>query len=242
MARYPRSMTMLSSTRRRAPKTLREHACAGGFSWSVKLPERGAALGARKPMAQVLVGDGESIAIPVAVARALNASDSPEPESRAELFYRIREAADVCAWARLVDLASRREHSCAEVLGRLRDAGYTPECAERAVERGRDKRILNDMRFADSFARSKAACGWGPLRIERELRNRGVEPSEMPGWPDEYLGEDPAQERALELLRRKRMPEKNAYAKFVRFLASRGYSLAVAKDAARARIDEGQRD
>ena len=64
MARYPRSMTMLSSTRRRAPKTLREYACAGGFSWSVKLPERGAALGARTPMAQVLVGDGESIAIP----------------------------------------------------------------------------------------------------------------------------------------------------------------------------------
>lgn len=218
---------------------------ADGFSWLVRLPERGAALGARKPRATVEIsagGDGfesrspERILVPVAVARALEASDGPEPTCRAELLYRIRERADSCAWTRVVDMASRREHSASEAATRLVRDGYSSACAERAVERAKAARIIDDGRFVDSFVRAKVASGWGPLRIERELSLRGIEVGELPGWPDAYTGEEPATDRAFELLSRRRVPDKNAYPKLVRFLASKGYPLSVAKDAVEKRL------
>ena len=49
---------------------------------------------------------------------------------------------------------------------------------------------------------------------------------------------DDVSARAREALERKRVPEKNAYPKLVRFLVSRGYSLSVAKDAVSARLAE----
>lgn len=228
----------------RADGAPRAHVGEDGFTWSVRYPERSASLGARKPLARIVMGtsgpadaagtesaSGEELAVPVAVARALEASDAPEPTCRAELLFRTRETADSCAWARVVDMASRREHSFAEVVERLRGDGYSEACAERAAARGRDARVIDDRRFADSFVRAKLASGWGQIRIERELSRRGIVPSELAGWPDAYFGDASPEERARELLERRRVPERNAYPKLVRFLASRGYPLSVAKDA-----------
>lgn len=221
------------------------HTGSDGFSWLVRFPERGVALGAKKPRATVEISSGcdeseswapERIHVPVAVARALDASDGPEPTCRAELLYCIRERADACAWARVVDMASRREHSASEAVARLVRDGYSSTCAERAVERAKVARIIDDGRFVDSFVRAKLASGWGPLRIERELSLRGIEVGELPGWPDAYAGDGSTKDRALELLSRRRIPDKNAYPKLVRFLASKGYPLSVAKDAVAERL------
>lgn len=234
---------MPSSTRPRARRVAREpwcHEAANGFSYEIALPERAAAaIGARKPLAKVIPEGSEPICVPVAVARALHGSDVPEPESRAELLYRIRETADACAWARVVDMVSRREYSSTEAIERLRRDGYSAECAARVVERAQRLRVISDARFAESFVRAKVSAGWGPVRIERELSRKGVEPADVPGWPEEFVGAgDDVSARAREALERKRVPEKNAYPKLVRFLVSRGYSLSVAKDAVSARLAE----
>lgn len=222
------------------PRVPWAHEAPSGFSYEIALPERAAAaLGARKPLARVTPAGAESVMVPVAVARALHASDAPEPASRAELLFRIRETAYACAWARVVDMVSRREYSSQEATDRLRRDGYTSECAERAVSRARELRVINDARFAESFVRAKASAGWGPVRIERELSRRGVEASDVPGWPEEFFGAgDDVLARATEAIASRRVPEKNAYAKLVRFLVSRGYPLSVAKDAVAARLAE----
>ena len=223
-----------------------KHICAHGFSWTTLYPDRTAAvLGERRPLATITVsgetltgGQLEPFEVPIAVARNLDASNAPEPTSSAELLARVREAADACAWSRIVAMASRREHSSLEVARRLERDGYGPACVEGAVEHARNAGIVSDERFADSFVRAKLGAGWGPMRIERELSMRGVEPRELDGWPDEYLGDKGGVERAREVLRSRSVPTTNAYPKLVRFLASRGYSLAEASEATRARLDE----
>ena len=206
-----------------------EHVAPSGFSWTLTYPERGSVIGQRKPLARIDVDGHEPLHVPVAVARRLELSEEVEPCGRAELLYRIRGAAEACAWQRVIDMASRREYSSKEAADKLRFDGYSASCADAVVAKAQEKRIINDSRFAESFVRMKLASGWGPMRLERELRQRGVELQDVPGWPEEFLGDDSVEERARELIATKRVPEKNAYEKLVRFLASRGYPLGVAK-------------
>lgn len=193
-------------------------------------------------MAEVRFGDGDALGVPVAVARALESSveESGEPSSRAELLWRIRESADACAWARVVDMASRREYSTKEACDRLRRDGYASACVERVVARAVESRVIDDARFADAFVRGRLAQGWGPVRVERELALRGVEASEVPGWPDGYFAADgggSVMERARTVLARRPVPERNAYPKLLRFLVSRGFPSAVARDVVVERLD-----
>lgn len=233
-----------SKTKQNAPEDLtREHSSLSGFEWSCKLPERSSApLGSYKPRAQILCEGYEPYHIPVAVAKKLEQQikkgECQEPESHAELLYLIRTASDKLALQRVADMVSRREYSSYEAAQRLERDGYSKACAERCVERAQELGIIDNKRFADSFIRSKVYMGWGPLRIERELSSKGIDPSAVGSWPEDYLGSESLTEAATELLRTKRIPEKNAYEKLVRFLVTRGYPLGVAKACVCSRLDE----
>lgn len=228
------------AAKRRDPRI---HEGPSGFTWHVELPERASApMGARKPLARIVVSEGEGLQVPVAVARRLDAMDDVAWGSRAELLYHVGEVSDACCWEKLVDLVSRRDYSTSEMASRLVREGYSRARAEGRVEYACELKIMSDARFAEYFIRAKVAAGWGPVRIERELSRRGIEASEVAGWPEAFLEQDDVSERASKLLARKAVPEKNAYAKFVRFLVSRGYPMAIAKEAALDRIhgDEGE--
>lgn len=226
----------LASTR--GPRT---HEGPSGFTWTLSFPERAvAAMGARKPQARIDVEGADPLFVPVVVARKLDTGDAPEPGSRAELLYTIRTLADECAWAKLVDLVSRRDYSAQEARERLVREGFSSACAQRVVERGTASRIVNDARFAEYFIRAKVSAGWGPMRIERELSRRGVTVSDVPGWPEEFFGDEGPEQRARELLERKAIPASNAYPKLVRFLASRGYPLSVAKAVVSERLAQDE--
>ena len=204
-----------------------EHHASSGFCWSATYPDRAAALGQRKPKVIVASEGFDDLYIPVPVARKLESADSQEPQSHAELMYMIRELGDTCAWERLVDMVSRREYSSKEAEDKLVRDGFTRDCARRAIEKAITLRIINDERFAGSFIRMKLSAGWGLVRIERELAHRGVTLSDVAGWPEEFLDDESPEDRALELLERRRIPEKNPYQKLVRFLCSKGYPISV---------------
>lgn len=224
--------------RRARSKEPREHLSAG-LAWHVTLPDRTqATLGAGKPLATVEVTDQQAwqTRVPLSVARALDAHGGPEPECLAMLEQLISETARSCSRTRLVDMLSRREYSCAEASERLRRDGFAPQCVEDAVAWARKGHLIDDGRFADSFVRSKRAAGWGALRIERELRRRGVEPASVAAL--EQLDAQGERDRALEALRSRHIPERNAFPKLVRHLLGRGYSLDVAKQAACERLEE----
>ncbi len=79
----------------------------------------------------------------------------------------IREAA--------LRLLARREHSVAELSRKLLQRGWPEPEAEATIARLAAENLQSDQRFAESYARSRAARHYGPLRIRAELAERGID-------------------------------------------------------------------
>ena len=87
-------------------------------------------------------------------------SREPDPDTRA------RNSA--------MRLLGRREHSRAELRGKLVGRGFENDSVEELLQGLEDQDLLSDERFAMSLIASRAETGYGPKRIDLELRNRGV--------------------------------------------------------------------
>lgn len=217
------------------------------FSWDVELPERGSAsLGGRRPLATLVICSEshgqERIPISKAVGRRLVSlleSDGEQPSGRSELLYRVRAISLELARSKAEDLLNRRDYSSSELAAKLREAGYHPSVADEVVARFVEVGLLDDGRFAELFARSKSAAGWGRIKIERELARRGVDATQLEGWPSGYLEEDES-EMAFALASRRRLSGKNDFQKLVRFLCGRGFPMGVAMDAAKRVLAEAE--
>jgi regulatory protein len=121
---------------------------------------------------------------------------------------------------------SRREHSRAELVQKLRQRGFEREAVTDVVERLASQGWVSDERFARELVRVRAASGYGPLRILAELRRRGV-PEEAAEAVLETQAEDWA--GRAEQARRKRFGTAAAndfreLARQVRFLERRGFA------------------
>lgn len=217
------------------------------ISLEVVRPNKKTRMGGLRPRGEVVLFPGEDREerhqVPAAVARAMApkvASGEIDPTSRAEALYEIGQAARSCAARRLEDLLNRRDYAVGEAKAKLVDDGYAPSTIDDVIERAQRGRLLDDKRFADVFIRSKISAGWGSGRIERELSRRGVDVREISGWPEDYLDAGEEHGRAYELASRRRLTGKNDYAKIVRFLVGRGFSMRDATDAAKRVLAEAR--
>ncbi|MGE4406099.1 recombination regulator RecX [Pseudomonas sp.] len=73
-----------------------------------------------------------------------------------------------------MDLLARREHGRVELSRKLRQRGAPPELIEQALDRLCEQGLLSELRYLESFVRSRASAGYGPLRIREELAQRGL--------------------------------------------------------------------
>jgi regulatory protein len=71
-------------------------------------------------------------------------------------------------------LLARREHSVFELHHKLRHRGFAPAVIDAVFQQLVAEDWLNDNRYAEVYAHSRADKGYGPLRIQRELGERGV--------------------------------------------------------------------
>ena len=79
------------------------------------------------------------------------------------------------AFNRAVKFLSYRARSVAEVRAKLAQLGFSRDTAEGAVKKLRALKLLNDGTFARAWASSRVeGRGYGPLRVERELRQKGI--------------------------------------------------------------------
>jgi len=76
--------------------------------------------------------------------------------------------------AKAMELLARREHSRLELRQKLLQRGYSPELIDPVLEQLIEERLLDEGRYAEIYACGRADKGYGPLRIARELRERGV--------------------------------------------------------------------
>ena len=125
-------------------------------------------------------------------------------------------------------LLAGREHSSSELRRKLLDRGCESAAVERILAGLREKRLLSDERFAESYVEQRVGKGYGPLRIRAELRERGIEGPLI----DRLLALDDADwlERLAEIHKKKfgsRPPGTRAeLARQARFLEYRGFSTS----------------
>lgn len=82
---------------------------------------------------------------------------------------------------RAMDMLARREHSGEELVNKLRNKGADVDVARTVVDRLRDENLVSDERFAESLVIARRHRGRGPVRIRRELEEKGVAESLIDG-------------------------------------------------------------
>ena len=125
---------------------------------------------------------------------------------------------------RAVRLLARREHSRAELLRKLEQAGFLREEIAPLLDEFEEKNWLSDRRFAESWVADHRARA-GSVKLAYDLRQRGVSDAVIEavlnGTRDSEL------ERAREVWQKKfGIPAIDAseQARQIRFLQSRGFS------------------
>jgi regulatory protein len=73
-----------------------------------------------------------------------------------------------------LNLLARREHSRLEMQYKLSRRGYGPTVIDAVLEWLMAEELLNEHRYAELYAHSRADKGYGPVRIRQELCERGV--------------------------------------------------------------------
>ena len=144
------------------------------------------------------------------------ATSDPDPADTAK----VRKTA--------LNLLARREHSTLELKEKLIRRDFAPGRIEQVLESLAQDGLLSDERFAEAFVATRVRRGQGPLRIRRELDQRGVAAALAARHLDAY------RDAWLEIAsnaRRKRFgvePRRDytERARQARFLQYRGFSTA----------------
>ena len=133
-------------------------------------------------------------------------------------------------WNKSLDILSRREHSVSELRNKLIRFNPDPNDLKEVIERLITSNFLDDKRFASAFIRSKAESGYGPNYISQYLTKKGI-PSDKYDiysleidWEDKCLAQFNKKRRNKEI----NFKEKE---KILRFLAYRGFSYEIIKNA-----------
>lgn len=136
-----------------------------------------------------------------------------------------------------MDLQARREHSVAELqqklLSHARKKELNTELIVAVIDELQAEGLVSDERFTEAFVHYRKNNGYGPRRIQTELRERGVDEKIQATYLDFA---DPQWLKQVELVRRKRfgdsMPEDyKERARQARFLQYRGFTTDQARRA-----------
>ncbi|MCP3679940.1 MAG: regulatory protein RecX [Gammaproteobacteria bacterium] len=71
-------------------------------------------------------------------------------------------------------LLARREHSCLELLTKLKRQGFVDEIATAVIDELAASGCQSEQRFTEQYIHSRQQRGYGPVRIEQELKIRGI--------------------------------------------------------------------
>ena len=103
---------------------------------------------------------------------------SPEGGGRAPEIDPARARQFALQWL------ARREHSRQELQAKLIKKGCAEPVAAQALNDLEAENLLSDERFAESLLRARRDRGYGPLRILKDLREKGVAEDTITRWLD----------------------------------------------------------
>jgi regulatory protein len=79
---------------------------------------------------------------------------------------------------------ARREHSRSELHDKLLKKGCAEAVATETVKRLEQECLVSDDRFMESLIQARRNRGYGPLRIQKELQEKGVTAEAIERWLD----------------------------------------------------------
>lgn len=71
-------------------------------------------------------------------------------------------------------LLTHRDHSCGELVRKLRQRGFPGQQIKDSVEECKRLNYLDDERFSESYIRLLRRKGFGPIRIQEKLQSKGI--------------------------------------------------------------------
>ena len=145
------------------------------------------------------------------------------------------------AFQKIVRLIGVRERCAQELRLRLKRDGFCEQATEASIERACECGLIDDLRFAEVYIRSKLSQGKGIDGIVRDLRQFNINIDDVEGWPDRFIEQiDNKSEldRAVEVLRHRPSHSKNPMRSAYQKLISRGFSSSVAQSAAHIYVQE----
>ena len=128
-----------------------------------------------------------------------------------------------------LDLVSRREHSCYELIQKLNKRfPETMPVIEDVVQKLVTNNILNDERFAEMYLNSRARKGFGPKKIEMELHSKKIDSSLIATAISEYDNwAENAENELLKKFKGIKPNDFNSKMKQKQFLFNRGFSTQI---------------
>jgi len=147
---------------------------------------------------------------------------------QAEFESAIDAAERRAAKERALRILASRERSSYEVTQRLVDDGYPARLSRETVERMVELGLIDDRRFADMWARSRFAAGFGSRRVLNELARRGIDAAAAQSAVAEAAGENDELKRAIAALGGRSANNRKERERLIRRLVTRGFDLRVA--------------
>jgi len=71
-------------------------------------------------------------------------------------------------------LLSAHDHSISQLRHKLLKRNYAADEIEQVLEELQQRNLLNDQRYAEYYVSFRSARGYGPVRIQQELREKGI--------------------------------------------------------------------
>lgn len=121
-----------------------------------------------------------------------------------------------------LNLLSRREHSRKELKQKLLQRKFPLACIETVLDEVENAGWQSNQRFAEIFVQNRIRRGYGQLKIQYELRNRGLDEE----WVLQLLAQDEDiwQESLMALWQKKYAGKAVSVEKQMRFFQSRGFT------------------
>lgn len=133
-------------------------------------------------------------------------------------------------WNKSLDILSRREHSVIELKTKLKRFEPSIQDLNDVIQKLTEAKFLDDERFAETFIKSKSELGYGPNYISQYLRKKGISPEQYDMYSLEIDWEDKCLTQFNKKSRNKELNFKEKE-KILRFLAYRGFSYEIIKNA-----------
>ena len=124
---------------------------------------------------------------------------------------------------RAMDLLARREHSRLELERKLGARGFDDDLVAEVLDALEHEGLLSAARFAESFVAARFAKGQGPVRIRRELVERGVTATRDLLENERFDWDRLARDTRIRRFGRARPKDLKEKARQTRFLEYRGF-------------------